>query len=179
MDINNVLESVLKNPEFLDVISKKTWLEKKQAKWEIAKALPLILEWLEENVKDPNKLESLKTALEKKHSQWFWDKFWNIDLEDGWKIISHIFWDKKNDIEKKVGNTDVLKALWPVVMWALGKSAKEKWGSLEAIIWVLSWSSKKSSWILVAIFDKDGDWDYKDDLFKMILNWIKRKFLGK
>jgi hypothetical protein len=143
------------------------------------KALPLILEWLEENTKDLSKLEALKKAIDKKHSWDILEKVWNIDLEDWWKIISHIFWSKKTDIEKKVGNSNVLKALWPIVMGALWKSAKEKWWNLEAIIWVLSWSWKKSSWILVAIFDKDGDWDYKDDLFKMLLNWIKKFFISK
>ena len=178
MDFNKILESVLKDPKTLEVISNKVGLASGDTKWEISKALPILLGQLEKNSKDSSKLELMKNALGKKHD---WNILNNlsdwIDLKDWWKIIGHIFGRDSANIERKLWNWNVLKALWPIVMGALWKSVNAKWWEIWDIAWMLSASSKSSN-ILISFLDKDGDWDIKDDLFKMFINWLKKKFLG-
>ena len=180
MDLTNVLQDLLKDPKTLETISKKTWLSWNSTKKEIAKVLPSILEQLEENTKDDSKIEWLKNAIEKKHNGSIFDNLEeNLDLNDWAKIANHIFWDKLKNVEKLGANKEVLSALWPIVLWALWKTAKAKWwDSLQAIISVLSGTWKKSS-ILVAFLDKNWDWEIKDDLIRMLINWVKKFFLGK
>ncbi len=177
MDFSQILEGILKDPKTLETISKKTWLSWGDVKWEITKALPVLLWQLEENSKDSSKLEELKKAIEKKHSGDILKKISDIDLDDGAKIIGHIFGKGSAKTESKLGSWNVLKALWPIVMGALWKSVNAKWWWVESILWALSGSSKTSN-ILVSFLDKDWDGDIKDDLFKMLINWLKKKFLG-
>ncbi len=179
MEINDILGEVLKNPKSLEVLSKKTWLSTNDTKSSIAKALPMILSQLEKNASDSTQKWLLAQAIEKKHSWEILDNLEKLDLNDWDKIISHLFWWEKSKIEKKVWNSSVLKALWPIVLGALWKKAKLSNSWVWNILWTLSWSSKWVNSILVWFLDKNGDWDIKDDLFRMVLNWIKRKFLWR
>jgi hypothetical protein len=89
----------------------------------------------------------------------------NIDLKDGSKILWHIFWNKKEEVEKEIWNTDILSALAPIVMWFLWKANSNTGSSANSL---LSWDSDIMK-IAGSFLDKNWDWNVKDDLLWMAM----------
>jgi len=163
MDLNSIMTDLLKD-QAIKAISKKTGLDETNAKWLAAKALPMLLWALKKNASDPEKKASLDKAIEKNDGSVL-DNLEKIDLNDGSKILGHIFWDKKQEVEKEVGDSSVLAALAPVVMWALWKANTETWKKSSDLLsddWMLMWFAKK-------FLDKDHDWSITDDLLWMAM----------
>ena len=163
------MTDVLKD-QAIEAISKKTWVDSSSTKNIAKKALPILLWALKNNSKDASKKESLEKAVEKNDGS-ILANLDSIDLKDWAKILVHVFWDKKEDVEKEVWDKSVLAALAPIVMWALwkansnsGKKASDLLDS-DSLVW----------WIMTAILDKDKDWDIKDDLIWMAMNFISWK----
>jgi hypothetical protein len=93
------------------------------------------------------------------------DNLGNIDLKDWGKILGHIFWDKKAEAEKEAGDSSILAALAPMVMWALWKANSQtgkKSSDLLSEDWMLMWFAKK-------FLDKDWDGSITDDLMWMAM----------
>ncbi len=169
MDLSEIMWDILKD-QAIKAISKKTWVDSSSTKDMAAKALPLILWALKNNSKDDSKKLGLDKAVEKNDGSILWNLD-NLDLEDGAKILWHVFGDKKEKAEKEVWDKNILAALAPIVMWALWKANSTSWKtakdllSSDSLLW----------WIMTSILDKDKDWDIKDDLIWMAMNFISWK----
>ncbi len=170
MSVNDILQDVLKK-NVLETISQKTWLDTETSKKMSQIALPKMLEALQNNAKDPKKAEALENAISKDHDWSIFDNLQNLDLTDWQKIVSHIFGDNKSKIEKEVGNSDVLSAIAPMLLWALWKQKQKTWISASKNLSQDSLFMQMSKKFL----DKDWDWDIKNDLFWMAMNYIKGK----
>ena len=168
MDLSGMMSGLLKE-KAISAISKKLWIKSTIVAGIVWKALPVILSKLKDNSDNSEEKESLQKAVEK--NDWsVLDNLDNVNLEDWEKIIWHIFWDKKWEIEEKIWDKKVLSALAPMVMWALWKANSESWESANSLL--------SSNWMIANIaksfLDKDWDWDIKDDLM-----WMAMWFLGK
>jgi len=168
MDINWMLGELLKD-QAIKTISKKTGLDETSAKSLAWKALPLLLGALKKNASDPEKKLSLEKAVEK-HT---WEVLSNpdkIDLKEWSKILSHIFWDSKKEVEQKVWNKSVLETLAPMIMGALWEANTKTWKSAWDLLsddWLIMWLAK-------SFLDKDHDWSIMDDMFGMAMSFMKK-----
>jgi hypothetical protein len=168
MDINWMLGELLKD-QAIKTISKKTGLDEDNAKSLAWKALPLLLWALKKNASDPEKKVWLEKAIEK-HT---WEVLSNpdkIDLTEWSKILTHVFWNSKKEVEQKVWDKSVLEVLAPMVMWALWEANTKTWKSASDLLsdnWVIMWLAK-------SFLDKDNDWSIMDDLFWMAMNFMKK-----
>ena len=154
----------------MKAISKKTGLDLDTSKGLAAKALPMLLGALKNNASDEVKKEGLEKAVAKNDGSVL-DNLDNIDLEDGSKIVGHIFGDKKEAAEKEVGDSSILAALAPMVMWALWKANSDS-GSSASDLLSGDWMIAK---LATSFLDKDWDGDIKDDLMWMAMNFMKWK----
>lgn len=168
MDLNSIVTDILKE-QAVNAIAEKTGLDSNISKLMIAKALPILLSALKDNSVNSEKKESLEKAV--KNNNWtILDNLTDISLLDWRKILGHIFWDKKEEVEKEVWNNDILASLAPIVMWALWKANSESWETASSLLSSDSMISNITKWFI----DKDGDWEIKDDLL-----WMAMWFLGK
>ncbi len=169
MDLNNMMTGLLKD-QAIKVIAQKTGLDFDTSKKIASKALPTLLKTLKDNANNPEKKESLEKAVEKNDGS-ILDNLENIDLEDGKKILWHIFWDKKEEVEKEVWNKWVLEALAPIVMWVLWKANSATWKKASDLL--------SEDGIIMSLaksfLDKDNDWEIMDDLMWMAMNFINWK----
>lgn len=163
MDLSSMMTDLLKD-QAMEAISKKTGLDLDTSKGLAAKALPMLLWALKNNANNPEKQAGLEKAVEKNDGS-ILDNLDNIDLEDWKKILWHVFWDKKEEVEKEVWNSSILAALAPMVMWALWKANSGTWKKASDLLsddWMLMWFAKK-------FLDKDWDWSITDDLMWMAM----------
>ena len=168
MDLSGIMTDLLKD-QAIKAISEKTGLDLSNSKDLASKALPILLWALKKNSEDWVKKESLEKAV-KWNDGSILDNLENIDLKDWWKILGHIFWDKKEEIEKEVWDKSILSALAPLVMWVLWKANSDSWLSATDIF------SKDSTLNKLATSFLDKDWDcyIKDDLMWMAM-WFMKK----
>lgn len=167
-----MMTNMLKD-QAIKAISKKTGLDEKTASTMAAKALPMILGQLKNNASDPAKAESLEKAVEKNDGSLL-DNFDNIDLKDGAKILGHVFGNKQAEVEKEIGNPDILSALAPMVMGSLGKANADSGESAGSLL-----SNPALQGLAAKFLDQDGDGDVdKSDAIKFGINFIKKKFFG-
>lgn len=168
MDLNNMMTEMLKG-KAIDTISEKVGLDSSSSKSMVAKALPMLLWALKNNSNDPEKKESLEKAVE--WNDWsILDNLSSLDLKEGNKILWHIFWDKKEEIENEVWDKNILSALAPLVMWTLWKANSASWESANSLL--------SADWLMdmaTSFLDKDWDGDVKDDLLSMIMWFFKKK----
>lgn len=162
MDLSGMMSSLLKD-QAMKAISKKTGLDLGTSKGLAAKALPMILWALKKNSQDDAKKASLEKAVAGNDGS-IMDNFDNIDLKDWGKILGHIFGDKKEEAEKEAGNSSILAALAPMVMWALWKANSDSGSSASSMLWDSGLMKMATSFL-----DKDGDGDIKDDLLAMAM----------
>ncbi len=163
MNLNWVIDTLF-DEKTIDSISKKAWLDSKTSKKLTETALPILLWKLKKNADNPKKAKSLDKAI-KKNDGSILDNLDNLDLEDGGKIIGHIFGNKVDKVKSKVWHPSILEIIAPIIMWILWKAnsdtgldAKNLLSS-EWIVWKLATS----------FFDKDWDGDIKDDLIWMVI----------
>lgn len=162
-----------------------------QTKKAIAAALPELLWALSKNASSSDGADALDAALSKDHDGSILESVAtsvrNGDGLNGGKILEHILWEAKWQVAGKIAqksgiwekqSADMLKVLAPILMWALGKAKKD--GNLD-VKWMIDLVTKSSgaSSLFVQFLDQDGDGDFdKGDMLTMIVNFIKKKFLG-
>ena len=172
MDLNSMLTDMLKQ-KAVSAIAAKTGLDEKTASSLTAKALPLLLGQLQNNANDETKSAGLEQAVADNDGSLL-DNLDNIDLADGAKILGHVFGDSQADIEKKVGSSDGLAALAPVVMAALGKANSDTGSSVSNLL-----SNDMVQSMAGKFLDQDGDGDFdKSDMISAGMNFVKKKFFG-
>jgi hypothetical protein len=162
-------------------------------------AIPMLMGALKKNASDPDKASGLFEALMNKHdgsileqaSDIFGGGFVNDDVvQDGEKILGHVFGEKKETVavalSRKAGldagsAMEILKMAAPVVMGMLGKQARQSNVSspmdLTSIIGNMlggNSSAQSEMSFIEKLLDQDGDGSIMDDLFNM-----GKKFFGK
>ncbi len=185
MDLTALLVDQLKG-QAINQIAKKVWGgDSVMTSQLMAKALPMIMGQLEKNSQDPAQAEALDAALAK-HDGSVLDNVEWADLDDGNKILSHIFGNKQeavDQIAKETGaspeqSAGVMSMLAPLVMGAMWKEKKSAGLSASGITSMLAWSSKSSN-MMGMFLDQDGDGDFdKKDAMKFGMNYLKKKFFG-
>lgn len=181
MELSNMLLENLKG-KALQQIAQQIWGDSKTTKSIAAKALPMILGQLEKNAWDEAWASAINDAL----NSHLWES--KIDLNDGKKILGHIFWDTQSAVESvsaaswksQEDSLWVMSALSSVIMETLWDQKKAAWGfDANDIIKLLSGTGKDTD-ILWMVMDQDGDGDFDgQDAMKFGMWWIKKKFLGK
>ena len=135
--LNSILKEVLQDDN-LDQLSKKTNIDRNSISDAVKDGMPAILEGLNQNTNKKEGANSLVAALSN-HSGSLLDDvkkgdLSNLDLSDGAKIIGHIFGNSKDDVANEIAkdsginkgqSTNMLSALAPIVMSALGKEKEE------------------------------------------------------
>lgn len=181
--ITNLLQSIL-NSRNINNVSDATGLTKVDVKNVMAEALPKLLNWMQSNLSNPQNINSLYDALD--DHQWIDFSDW-ISLQEGQKILSHIF-SNPNQVWQKVSNTTwvsnsdamwVLSWLAPIVMSVLWNQ-KANWAGQNDIAGLISGlTSQANSGLMLSLFDKNRNWKINDDIFSMLLWWLKNLFFWK
>lgn len=136
----NLLELLTQNVdtnELVNSLSKKLDVDKKQVETVIRTVIPTLIADLGSNVQSKKGAKSLIDALDKHRDvdiNDMQDFLSNVDLEDGQKILTHIFGKKQTQIEKDISDrsgleinqvTILMATLAPIVMAFLGNQKKE------------------------------------------------------
>lgn len=178
MELSNMLLENLKG-QALEQIASYVGGDTKSTKSIASKALPMILGQLEKNASSEDGANAINEALNSHLGES------KIDLEDGSKILGHIFGNKdeaintvagatKTDVEQSSG---VMSALSSVIMETLGDQKKAAGGfSAGDIIKLLSGTGKDND-ILGMVMDQDGDGDFDaNDGVSLGMGFIKKLF---
>ena len=186
MDLTKLLVDQLKG-QAMNQIAKKVWGgDNVMTRQLMAKALPMIMGQLEKNAQDPAGAEALDAALAK-HDGSVLQNVESADLDDGNKILSHIFGNKDEAVAQVAQETGaspeqsagVMSMLAPLVMGAMGQEKKSAGLSASGITSMLTGSSKSSN-MLGMFLDQDGDGDFdKSDAMKFGMGMLKKKFFWK
>ncbi len=152
-------------------------------------ALPAIMGKMSENAQTEEWASALFGAL-KSHDGSVLDNVAGLakdpDAANAAGILKHVFWDKQASIEKQISKEagvdasqaqQILKIVAPMIMGSLGK-AQDQWMDMGSMVSNLGKMSGGKWNLLTSFLDKDGDGDVKDDLLKMGMNQLKKKFFG-
>ncbi len=171
----------------LENIAKKFGIEGGKTSKLLAMAMPLILAGLAKKTKDKNQAQSLASALDN-HDGSILDRLDDAIgdkdvMQDGGKILGHIFGDKLGGITNNLGSkndlddtsvSDVLSNLAPVVMGQLGAAKKAKHIDADGLGELISSGSDSQKLNpIMDWLDKDDDGSVWDDLFDMGKNILK------
>lgn len=136
----NLLELLTQNVdtnELVDNLTNQLEVDKNQVETAIRTVIPTLIADLGSNVQSKKGAKSLMDALDKHIDVDISDMndfLSNVDLEDGQKILKHVFGKKQTQIEKDISNrsglevnqvTILMSTLAPIVMAFLGNQKKE------------------------------------------------------
>ena len=161
-------------------------------------ALPVLMKAMQRNASTPQGAEGLLGALNGKHDGSILDNLGglfgggvNEDVtNDGDKILGHVLGNKKQGVEKILGEKsgldagsvgNILKVAAPILMGVLGKQARQNnvsspndlGGLLGGLLGGSSVQEEQS--FLEKILDADGDGSVIDDVAGMVLGNSKKK----
>ncbi|MFD2917770.1 DUF937 domain-containing protein [Psychroserpens luteus] len=161
-------------------------------------ALPVLMKAMERNASTPEGAEGLMSALNNKHDGSILDNLSglfgggvNDDVKnDGDKILNHVLGNKKQGVEKILGEksgldmgsvANILKVAAPILMGVLGKQkAQNNVSSSSDLGGLLSGllggnDAKEEQSFLEKILDADGDGSVIDDVAGMVLGSAGKK----
>lgn len=193
--MSNLVTDLLKKQltdQFYDQASEKLGLNGQQGRKLVDNAVPSILGGLAKNASSKAGASALLGALkDKRHDGSILSNtnsfFESRNLDEGDKILKHVLGDTREDIAEALAaesgtNLDVAKkalaGLSPMVMGALGKAVQSKKLNTDQLGPILNLAIKEKDLgkaahrIAMLIWDKDGDGQYKDDLFEMGKRWV-------
>nr|WP_321225917.1 DUF937 domain-containing protein [uncultured Psychroserpens sp.] len=161
-------------------------------------ALPVLMKAMERNASTPEGAEGLMSALNNKHDGSILDNLSglfgggvNDDVKnDGDKILNHVLGNKKQGVEKILGEksgldmgsvANILKVAAPILMGVLGKqkaqnnvsSSSDLGGLLGGLLG--GNDAKEEQSFLEKILDADGDGSVIDDVAGMVLGSAGKK----
>lgn len=195
--MNQLIKTFLKDKlqaQFYAQAAKTLHLDTQQSQTLLVKALPTLLKGLATNSQEKKGAQSLLEALkQKKHSGGILssnaDFFAAAQLEEGDKILKHILGDTRDDIAAALAfetKTDTktaqkaLAALSPLLMGALGKAVQSKKLNADQVSKLLNLALKEKNYskfahqIGLLLWDKNGNGQFKDDLFELGKTWLSR-----
>lgn len=153
----------------------------------VSGALPLLLGALNRNTNDSSGANALSSALAKDHDGSILDDlggfFGNAPSNKDSRMVDHILGNKRDAIEKKLGQANgldagqisqVLMQLAPVVLGALGKQKRKSGLDASALSNFLSQEERNGAskapdafGLIGSLLDADGDGDATDDVLNM------------
>ena len=195
--MSNIVTDALKSQltdQFYRQTAKQLGISNTQGRALVNNTIPSILEGLAKNSQTPNGAQALGKALNAPqhdgrvlgNTKAFFE---SRNLGEGDKILKHILGDTREDIAQALATesgTDisvakkVLAGLSPMVMGALGKAVQSNKLNTDQLGPILNLAVKEKDFgkaadrIAVLIWDKDGDGQYKDDLFEAGKRWLAR-----
>ena len=172
----------------IESIATSIWLPKEITAKAVKVALPAVMNWLAKNTESKTGAESLFNAL-KSHDGSSLKDIASLAKDPeaskaSW-ILGHVFGSKQSNIEQEIASSawidlwqaqSILKVVAPMVMGWLWK-AQDEGMDMNNMISML-WKASGGNNILTSFLDKDWDGDVKDDLLKMGMNHLKKKFFG-
>ena len=158
----------------------------------VAKAVPLFMGGMANKAtKDKSAAEGLFGAITKDHDGSIFDNIEGLLADPksakGDKILSHVFGNNEANVEKALAadtglkeseTKDMMSALAPMIMGALGKEQSQKNLETEHLAKMFEAEQKevtkqKASNPLLAMLDKEGD-GVADDLLKMGMGFLRK-----
>lgn len=187
MDLSSLLNSVLGDEKILAELGNKVQATPEEVRKAATLGVPTLVEALDRNAREEGKKASLARALEDHGNDDVDDVegFLNgVDVNDGNKMLDHIFGEKKVNVENNIANNSglgigqvsgLMSMLAPLLMGMLGKKKREDnvsegnlsdlTGSMGGMLGGLL-GQKNSGVMDIAkkMLDKDGDGSFMDDL---------------
>lgn len=187
MDLSTMLNSILGDEKILAELGSKVQATPDEVRKAATLGVPTLVEALDRNAREDGKKASLAKALEDHGNDDVDDVegFLNgVDVNDGNKMLDHIFGERKVNVENNIANNSglgigqvsgLMSMLAPLLMGMLGKKKREDnvsegnlsdlTGSLGGVLGGLL-GQKNSGVMDIAkkMLDKDGDGSFMDDL---------------
>ena len=179
-------------------VSGSTGTDQNKTSSVLTMALPVLMKAMERNASTPQGAEGLFGALKGKHDGSILDNLGGlfgggVDEEvtnDGDKILGHVLGNRKQGVEKILGEksgldagsvANILKVAAPILMGVLGKQARQNnvsspndlGGLLGGLLGGSAAQEEQS--FLEKILDADGDGSVIDDVAGMVLGNSKKK----
>jgi hypothetical protein len=193
MDILSILNS-LQDKQAVNELSKSVGGNTDQVKKAVELGLPMLMQAMSNNAKTPQGAASLAKALDQHKEDPVDDVLGflkGVDINDGKKILGHVFNQKTNTVEKNLAAQtgmsknqveDILAQLAPVVLGALGKEKSQKGidangltSMLPMIAGLLGSGSKNDLMDMATkLLDADKDGDIMDDVSKLVGGFFKK-----
>lgn len=183
MDIMSLVSELI-NGGSVDKMSEKIGASKSQVGVVIKDALPAITRALGKNAESDVGATALLNAIKTHENDdvlGMAKDLSNINLEDGKKMLKHIFGSSNVDITNKLssksgvsssGVSDIMGMLAPVLIGSLGQAQKGKnidsSGMSGLVNSVLKFNSSSLLGSLAGILDKDKDGSVVDDITGMV-----------
>ncbi len=183
------------NDAFVAKAGQAAQVDANQAQSLINTALPFLVGALAKNSANAKGAAELDQALTKDHDGSIFnhldDALGDSAMREGGGILQHLFTDPAQVEELLAGQTGagkqetgkILAMLAPVVMGALGKAKLEQGldaGNIAGLLQQATGSLKQEQGMPMALaqrfLDADGDGKISDDLFSMVLRFLKRIF---
>lgn len=194
MDIFDLLTNQLNNPEVLNKLGQQVGANPDQVQKLTQLGLPTMLEALKRNASNPDGAQALAGALDNHQLDNFDDLsgFLNkVDVNDGAKILGHMFSDKTNRVENNLaqqtglaGNqvNGLLAQLAPLLLGALGSQKKQQGldaGGVSDLTGQLTGMLGKSGGgglmdMASKFLDADNDGSIIDDVGSLLGKFFKR-----
>jgi hypothetical protein len=183
MDIVQTLLEMMWS-EQVKTLSQQNNLSTQQTQSWLSQLIPVILQGIIWSNKTPQQVSALDQALGQ-HGQELSDLS-HIDLQDGLKILGHIFGDKTDTVYQQAWQTlgidnqqskGILSYLAPIVMGLLSQTRQNTGVSTQWLLGMMSQqpqSGTTTDAILKGILDKDGDGSYIDDIVQMGIDQLKK-----
>lgn len=179
-------------------VSGSTGTDQNKTSSVLTMALPVLMKAMERNASTPQGAEGLMSALNGKHDGSILDNLGGLFgggvddnvKQDGDKILGHVLGDKRQGVEKILGEKsgldmasvgNILKVAAPILMGVLGKqkaqnnvsSSSDLGGLLGGLLG--GNSAKEEQSFLEKILDADGDGSVIDDVAGMVLGNASKK----
>ena len=190
-----MLESIVKNyisNTIADKLADKFGVSPQMARTLVAKAVPLFMGGMANKAtKDKSAAAGLFGAITKDHDGSIFDNIEGLLADPksakGDKILSHVFGSNETGVEKALAKEtgmeaaqtkDMMSALAPMIMGALGKEQSEKNLETEHLAKMFAAEQKeiskqKATNPLLAMLDKEGD-GVADNLLSMGMSFLKK-----
>lgn len=181
MDLTQLM-GLFGNKDELGGLAKKAGVDSGQIEGLLSNGLPEILGALKTNTNSEDGMNSLFSALGKHENvdiKSLLSNPENIDVNDGSKILGHIFGSKQNDVNDRLAKSagisssqagNVMSMLAPLLMGALGNAKKESnldSSGLKSMLGSLMGAGGVMN-AAKGFLDKDGDGDIIDDAAGML-----------
>ena len=193
MDILSILNS-LQEKQTVNQLTKSVGGDSDQVQRAVELGLPMLMQAMTRNVQTPQGAASLNKALDQHKEDPLDDVLGflkNADINDGKKILGHIFNQKTQKVEQNLAAQtgmaenqveNLLAQLAPVVLSALGKEKNQKGVDASGLASMLpmitgflgSDSNKDILGMASKLLDADGDGDIMDDVSKMLGGFLKK-----
>ena len=181
MDVLNLVTEQINSKAVLGKIGKSVGAKPSQVKKVTELGMPALVQALQRNVGTTDGAAALNKALDQHEDDKVDDLagyLTNVDIEDGAKILKHVFSGKDQKVQKNIAKqtglqmdqvSGIMAQLAPVLMGALGTQKKQQnldMPGISDLLDILSGNIDGGGLMNIAtsILDADGDGDIFDDV---------------